>query len=66
MPTIEQVSYMLLNYRLKNSLTQMQAAKELNVSNGTIVNIEKQRKVSPRCLVLVYIKLVEKGMNSFN
>ena len=63
MPTIEQVSYMLLNYRLKNNLTQMQTAKELNVSNGTIVNIEKQRKVSPRCLVLVYNKLLEKGMN---
>ena len=63
MTTIEQVSYMLLNYRLKNNLTQMQAAKELGVSNGTIVSIEKQRKVSPRCLVLVYNKLLEKGMN---
>lgn len=63
MPTIEQVSYMLLNYRLKNNLTQMQAAKELTVSNNTIVNIENKRKVSPRCLVLVYNKLLEKGMN---
>lgn len=63
MPTIEQVSYMLLNYRIKSNLTQMQVAKEFNVSNNTIVNIENKRKISPRCLVLVYNKLLEKEMN---
>ena len=63
MPTIEQVSYMLLNYRIKSNLTQMQVAKEFNVSNNTIVNIENKRKISPRCLVLVYNKLLEKEIN---
>lgn len=63
MPTVDQVAYMLLTYRNNNNLSQVEVAKEFGVSTNSIVDVEKMRDVSPRNLVRIYNKLLEKGIN---
>ena len=63
MPTVDQVTYMLLTYRNNNNLSQVEVAKEFGVSTNSIVDVEKMRDVSPRNLVRIYNKLLEKGIN---
>lgn len=61
MLTSQELATKLINYRIKNNLYQENLGKEIGISLRTVVNLEKQRNVTPRIRNLAENFLKEKG-----
>ncbi len=57
----KEVAQRLLRYRVANYITQAKACKIFNVSNSTILKIEKMQDISEKTLAKVILKLEELG-----
>lgn len=65
MLSVNDVSKLLIRYRVKNNLTQRELAKKLHISNKTICNIENEDKsVRQITLQKIAYKLNDENFNN--
>lgn len=65
MLSVNDVSKLLIKYRVKNNLTQRELAKKLHISNKTICNIENEDKsVRQITLQKIAYKLNDENFNN--
>lgn len=64
MITIEEVSKMIIDYRVKNNLNQKELADMLDISNKTLCHIENKEK-TVRNITLARVAMRLKGLKQY-